>query len=109
MTRFVNYYNARSSDKICSLFPPPKNEEENCFWNSLKPDEEKSIYDEFGAIKKYEYLGVDTTDPEKVIVFKVLFANKGVKALSFNTKDQKFKNFRFDTSSDLIEKMLKQR
>ncbi len=107
MARFVNYYNEVSADRICSLFPVKKAEVGNCFWKSLKPSGEKSVYDVYGRIENYKYLGVDTTDPEKVAVFKVLFANKGEKAVSFNLKNQKFGTFRFDTSSGLIEEMLK--
>ncbi|GAB3011169.1 hypothetical protein GCM10027051_11700 [Niabella terrae] len=105
----MNYYNERSIDSLCSLFPLKKSEEGLCFWKTLERNSEKSVYDEYGMIKNYEYLGVDSTDSKGVAVFKVQFANKGAKALSFNLKNQKFEIFRLNTSSDFIEEMLKKK
>lgn len=106
MKRFVSYYNEGAADKICSLFPIKKNQPGSCFWKSSDSPREQSVYERYGKIKNYEYLGIDETESEKVRVYKVLFANAGEKVMSFNIKNNKFGTFRFETTSDEIEKML---
>src|SRR4051812_24341821 len=84
MARFVKYYNAGSTDSICTLFAVNKRLSDPCFWRWAETNKDTSAYDKYGKIVFYKYLRVDKTDPEKVTVFRVVFANKGVKATSFN-------------------------
>jgi hypothetical protein len=107
MARFVRYYNKGLTDSICTLFPVEAGRNEPCFWKWAESSHDTSSYDDYGKIASYKYLGVDKTDPDNVTVFRVVFANKGVKAISFNLENKKFATFRFDTSSDEIEGMLK--
>lgn len=107
MDKFVRYYNADLTDSICTLFPErTERPGMECFWRWAQQD--GSSLKKYGKIKSYQYLGKVTQDPEKVAVFKVVYAKKGTKALSFNLpENHKFGTFRFDTTDDEIAAMLK--
>lgn len=94
--KFVKYYNGNQSDSICTLFQARANNE--CFW--LKTDN----YSTYGEIINYKYLGIDPI--EKVTIYKIQFKNKGTKAISFTLANGRFETFRFDTSSEYIQKLL---
>jgi hypothetical protein len=113
--RFMNYYNKDQTDKICRFFPDDPERKEECFWKQIR--ERTNNLDAYGSITSYRYLGIDTTDPERVRVFKVQYSKAGKKAMSFTlsktsnaeaaTKEPfVFGTFRFITSSDGIDKML---
>ncbi|MFN4247666.1 MAG: hypothetical protein ACK4EY_08070 [Flavipsychrobacter sp.] len=101
---FVKYYNKEDWTSICKLMSPSS--DGRCLWKDAG-----DAVKEYGKIIKYQYLGVDTTDPERVTVYKITFADKKVKAASFNfyiEKDKRyFGTFRFTTESDEILRMLK--
>lgn len=103
MSRYVSLYNEHAHDKICELFP--EDEERECFWKTIQPG---NLFDEYGPIDNYSWLGPDKTDPDGgVRVFKITFRRKGVKAMSFSLiGDDHFGTFRFDTNSAEIERML---
>lgn len=106
MAKFVKYYNNNQVDSICTLFPDEKSSGRECFykWANAKAP---GMLEEYGPITDYSYLGKDETDQETVTVFKVDFSKKGTKAMSFTLdSNNKFGTFRFETSSDEIEKML---
>ena len=100
MARFARYYNNIQADSINLLDMEGKS-----FWSNkdIKYGQEK-----YGTILSYKYLGIDTTDPNKVRVFKIKFSKKGPSAISFTlNKTNHTETFRFVTSSDEIERMLK--
>lgn len=103
MKKYVDYYNNREHDKMCSeLFG---RQGEDCFWNSVLKHVDP--YKEYGKILSYTYHGKVTQDPEKVTVFKVVYEKNGVRAMSFNfTEKKKFGTYRFATSDEEIEGML---
>lgn len=104
MDKFVQYYNADNTDKICTLFKEKK--DIGCFWRWANEKGSKS-FEEYGKITSYQYLGKDKTDPEKVTVFRVNTEKQGIKAMSFTLgQGNKFGTFRFITSSEEIERML---
>ena len=106
MDLFVTFYNQKDNDKICTLFPKKKRGEYDCVWNWFRS--KSDVWAKYGKIKSFAYAGVDTSDPEQVRVFKVVYKKAGTKALSFTLHDDgTFGTFRFDTSSDEIEKMIK--
>jgi hypothetical protein len=114
--RFMKYYNSNQTDSICTLFPISTRAEEMCFWKMVNA--ESSSLEEYGSIKSFKYLGIDKTDAESVRVFKVDYSKAGTKAMSFTlepstaatvlNKTYVFGTFRFITSSDAIEAMLRQ-
>lgn len=100
---FVKYYNKEDWTSICKLMSPSS--DGRCLWKDAG-----HVIKKHGKIIKYQYLGVDTSDPERVTVYKVTFANKKEEAVSFNfdTEDKRyFGTFRFTTESDEILRMLK--
>jgi hypothetical protein len=105
MGLFVNAYNKQQTDKICDMFRKTKIGEYDCFWKWAQSRNDR--YAEYGKIKTFAYAGIDITDPERVRVFKVVFEKKGTKAMSFTLdKKRRFGTFRFDTSSEDIDKMI---
>ena len=63
---------------------------------------------EFGTLKSFKFIGIDTTDPNKVWVFKTLFSKGGVKTTSLTLdKNNRLDTFRFITESDGITELLK--
>lgn len=109
MAKFVKYYNNNQIDSICTLFPDEKSSGKECFYKWAEGKGGSGL-EEYGPITDYSYLGKDETDQEKVTVFKVDFSKKGTKAMSFTLgSNNKFGTFRFETSSDEIEKMLQKK
>jgi len=102
MGSFVKFYNNSQSDSIINLSAP---EERDNMWN---PELIATLQKEYGTIKSHKYIGIDTSDPGKVAVFKMMFTKAGTKATSLTLDKRNYiGTFRFITSSDEIEKMLK--
>jgi hypothetical protein len=102
---FVNAYNRQDTESICAMSRKIRIDGYNCFWKWVTS--KTDLYTEYGKIKDFAYAGIDVTDPERVRVFKVVYEKKGTRALSFTLqKNRKFGTFRFDTSSDEINKMI---
>ena len=100
---FVKYYNKENWTGVCGLMS--SSPDGRCMWKDAG-----HVIKKHGKIIKYQYLGIDTTDPERVTVYKVTFANKKVEAVSFNFDIEDkghFGTFRFTTESDEILRMLK--
>lgn len=100
---FVKCYNKQDWIGVCGLMS--SSPDDRCMWKDAG-----HVIKKHGKIIKYQYLGVDTTDPERVTVYKVTFANKKEEAVSFNFDIEDkghFGTFRFTTESDEILRMLK--
>jgi hypothetical protein len=104
VAKFMRYYNKNEVKKICGMFEPEYRKSSCDMWNQAMPLVKK----DYGKMLSYKYLGVDTTDPEQVRVFKVWYT-KDTCAMSLTLSgDKKYLGtFRFKTSSDEIERMLK--
>jgi hypothetical protein len=103
MGSFVKFYNNSQSDSIINL-SAPEYRAHNMWTSELIASSQK----EYGTIKSYRYIGIDTSDPGKVAVFKMVLTKAGVKASSLTLDKRNYiGTFRFFTSSDEIEKMLK--
>ena len=105
MNKFVKAYNAKDAAAINKMWPMKERKQmEDMFTaKQLEDDQEK-----YGKITSYQYVGVDTTDPNKVTVFRAVFSVGGIRATSFTLeKGNFFGTFRFITSSPQISKMLK--
>lgn len=104
MNKFVKHYNKGNSEQIVAMFPK---DAQKFILSAYKPEEFVSKHEEQGKIQSFRYLGIDTTDPEQVRVFRVE-TTKGVRTMSFNLgPDGLFGTFRQYTTSDYIEQMLR--
>ncbi len=116
MAKFVKLYNSSKTDEICAMFGKNPQSDEGCSWEQSNR-EAKSI-DKLGTIQSFKYLGVDKSDPEQVTVFQIHLSKAGTKAMSFTLHSTSsaaaiapgpyiFETFRFTTTSEEIEKMMK--
>lgn len=102
MNKFVHFYNAGMGDSVNAMFS----------YQSAKPlwtnKMCKDLLEEYGTITSAKYLGIDNDDPGKVHVFITQFSKAGKKTTSFDIDNKNMLGtFRFITSSDGIDKMLK--
>ena len=78
----------------------------NVMWNKASIE---SMMNQFGKIKSGKYLGIDTDDPNHVTVFTIQTSKAGQKNTSFTVDTENhLGTFQFITSSDGIDKLLKQ-
>ena len=100
MLKFQKFYNASQGDSINAMFEQTPGNFMNGrpMWNDV---DIKSTINEFGRLKSFEFLGVDTTDPNNVYVFETKFSKKGKKMTSLTLyKNKKLGTFRFITILD---------
>jgi hypothetical protein len=65
---------------------------------------------QFGKLKSFTFLGIDKTDPDNVYVFQTFFSKAGAKTTSMTLDENaKLGTFRFMTTSDGIDELLKKR
>mgnify|MGYP003576798221 CR=1 FL=1 len=72
--KFVNLYNSRQTDSICTLFPDEKTTGIRCEWKGSDTD---GTYDIYGNIIAHEYYDVDSDNRRMVMLFKLKFSKKG--------------------------------
>jgi hypothetical protein len=101
MAKFQTFYNAGQGDSVSAMF----GYKEDYVWtnknNALR-------LEEFGTLKSFKFIGIDTADPNKVWVFKTTFSKGGVKTTSLTLdKNKHLDTFRFITESDGITELLK--
>lgn len=107
MARFMKFYNARQNDSIYEMFSV---EDRKYISSGQNAEAMKWNIDSMGFMKSYEYLGIDSDDPEHVFVFKTNWSRIGEKTSSFTLdKEYKFNTFRLWTSSPGIDKLLKKK
>jgi len=100
MTRFQQYYNAGQGDSIHLMF----NDTSGTFmngrhmWNDI---DITSTLEKYGQLNSFKFLGIDTTDPNRVYVFQTEFSKKGTNMTSLTLyENQKLGTFRFITILD---------
>jgi len=109
MRRFQKFYNAGQGDSINAMF---KHE-----WDETKASKpiwtDKDVaaeLDELGTLKSFKFIGIDTSDPQKVYVFQTFFSKAGSRTTSLTIdKNYNLRTFRFMTTSTGISKLLKSR
>jgi len=107
MEKFQRLYNAGHGDSINAMFGHSWDEMKtrNPLWTN---DDIASRLEEFGTLKSFKFIGIDTLDPNKVYVFQTFFSKGGEKTTSLTLdKDYHFDTFRFITRSDGITELLK--
>jgi hypothetical protein len=107
MEKFKKFYNAGHGDSINAMFGHAWDQAKtrNPLWTN---EEDASFLEEFGTLKSFKFIGIDTLDPNKVYVFETSFSKGGTKTTSLTLdKDYGLDTFRFITSSDGIAELLK--
>jgi|SRR5215831_8412808 len=103
MAKFQRFYNAGQGDSICAMSEHP--EWSKFLWAN---DKTASALKEFGTLVSFKYIGVDTSDPDKVHVFKTLFSKVGAMTTSLTLdKNNHLGTFRFITTSEGITQLLR--
>lgn len=97
---FMKFYNNNQADSICEMFSDTWGKTKKTIWKAKDITELKEKY---GVMKAYSYLA---KDPD-VMLYKVTFTKSvHVMGLSLDKKN-KLLTFRFHTSSDRYDEMLK--
>ena len=110
MAKFQRFYNAGQGDSLYPIFHI-----ENSSWGegvkSMWSNERiAELLKQFGTLKSFRYIGVDQTDVDTVRVFQTFFSKAGAKTTSMTLhQDNKLGTFRFMTTSDGIDELLKKR
>lgn len=104
MASFKKAYNHHRADKVCDLFPMETRAKVAKVWSNRGMDE---LYNDYGKIVSYKYLGHDKTDPDNVAVYKAVFQKKTIPmSLSLN-QNKELENLRLDTHANEIDEMMK--
>ena len=107
MEKFQTFYNAGQGDSINAMFGHGWDQMKltKPLWTNAGTDE---LLEEYGILKSFKFVGVDTSDPSNVYVFQTVFSKKGAKATSLTLdKDNNLGTFRFITTSDEITQLIK--
>jgi hypothetical protein len=104
VAKFVRCYNSGLSDSLCRMFDD-YGENYPCMFT---PDALKSVMKNYGEIKSYKYVCIDTiTDKNRITLFKMVSAKKTFMLGLTLDKMNKLGTFRFDTRSGYIDNLLK--
>ena len=107
MEKFQKFYNAGHGDSINAMFGHEWDQMKSSttLWTNKSNDD---LLKEFGFLKSYKFIGIDTSDPNRGYVFETSFSKKGAKTTSLTLdSDNNLSTFRFITISDGITKLLK--
>ncbi|HVW99336.1 MAG TPA: hypothetical protein VHA52_02690 [Candidatus Babeliaceae bacterium] len=102
MKKFKTFYNHNQSDSLENMYG-----DEWAKWKGqLMPMKElKVLKKDYGEMKSYTYLGV--TPEDSVTIFKTVFTKHTHTMGVLLDKKNKIDTFRFETSSDEIDSLLK--
>ena len=104
MAKFQQFYNAGRSDSINAMFAYQR-ADTRPFWTN---EGNESLLKEPGTLKSFKFIGIDTSDPDSVYVFKTVFSKAGAKTTSLTLdKNNCLGDFRFITRSDGITQLLR--
>lgn len=100
MATFQKFYNAGQGDSINTLFnySLEKMKAIGAVWTKEKT---AGLITELGTMKSFRYIGVDTSDPEKVHVYETFFSKAGKKMTSLTLhENRRIGTFRLITIPD---------
>jgi len=106
MEKFRKFYNAGQGDSINAMFGHGWDEMKSTtpLWTNAQAAEYKK---EYGSLRSFKFIGVDTLDPNRVYVFKTFFSKAGARTTSLTLdKDNGLGTFRFITTSEGIDQLL---
>ena len=107
MQKFQKFYNAAQGDSINAMFGKDWDDMKltHALWTN---DAAAKSLKEVGYLRSFKFIGIDTSDPQKVYVFKTYFSKKGALTTSLTLdSDYNLGTFRFITTSEGISKLLK--
>ena len=107
MEKFKQFYNAGHGDSINAMFGHGWDEMKSTkpLWTNKQAAE---FIKEYGSLKSFKFIGVDTLDPNRVYVFKTFFSKAGARTTSLTLdKDNGLGTFRFITTSEGITRLLR--
>jgi hypothetical protein len=110
MSRFMKFYNNKQCDSIVNMWPA-----DAPYIGSIKRSWSKelveSLHEKYGKLLSYEYLGIDKDDSNPgLAVFITKYSVVGEKTTSLTLNEKQYlSTFRFITSSDGIDKLLKEK
>jgi hypothetical protein len=107
MSKFQHFYNAAQGDSINALFGIhwTKFKLNSPVWTQATAAEK---LEEYGTLKSFRYLGVDTKDPQPVHVFQTVFSKAGKNTTSLTLDDHLLLGtFRLLTTSEGIAELVK--
>ncbi|MCD6063374.1 MAG: hypothetical protein K0R82_1285 [Flavipsychrobacter sp.] len=102
MNRFKQYYNQQNSKKIVGLFSPEAQQFVEDAFGKKKVEE---LINKYGKILSFKYIGV--TKEDGVAIFRTEFEKQTFTTGFILEEGNKFGTFRFNTTSDEIEAMLR--
>jgi hypothetical protein len=99
MKKFQKFYNAGKGDRINMMLRDDTTIMINGrhMWNDI---DIKPLIKEYGFLKSFKFLGVDSTDPQNVYVFETKFSKKGTNMTSLTLVGNQLGTFRFITIPD---------
>ena len=101
MEKFKNYYNEQLVDSIVNMFANPA--EMKSFFSAKVMEH---FNNDYGKMISYKYIGTDDVDGNNDALFKMVF-DKSVHMMGISIDpNNKLENFRFQTSSSYIDKLL---
>lgn len=106
MEQFQKFYNAGQGDSINAMYGHDWDQ-----MKSIKPlwtnDKNTGLLEEYGYLKSYRFIGIDTQDPNHVYVFETVFSKAGAKTTSLTLDSENhLGTFRFITTSEGIDKLM---
>lgn len=106
MEQFQKFYNTGQGDSINFMYGHEWDQ-----MKSVKPlwtnDKNARLLEEYGYLKSYRFIGIDTQDPNHVYVFETVFSKAGPKTTSLTLDNEnRLSTFRFLTTSDGIDKLM---
>lgn len=107
MIKFQRFYNTGQGDSINAMFG--RNWDNAKAFKPLWTNEDsEATLQQYGTLQSFTFIGIDKSDPQKVFVFKTVFAKGGEKTTSLTLdKDYNLATFRFITTSKSISRLLK--
>lgn len=108
MEKFKQFYNAGQADSIAAMFGHELDEMKlsGSLWTKALMSE---LLTEYGKLEYFQFLGIITSDNQKLHLYHTSFSKKHDNATAFSLDSEgKLATFRFDTSSDEITRLLKQ-
>ncbi len=107
MEKFKKFYNAGQGDSINAMFGHGWDEMKSTspLWTNAQAAE---YIKEYGSLRSFKFIGVDSLDPNRVYVFKTFFSKAGARTTSLTLdKDNGLGTFRFITTSEGITQLLR--
>lgn len=104
MNKFMTFYNHNQADSITNMFSDSWAKRKNLL---MPMDEVLKLKKQYGEMKSYKYIGI--TQEDTVTIFRTVFAKHTQATGILLDKENKMETFRFETTSEEIEKMLKRK